>query len=202
MGDHDDDFLDELARYLEDDGDEPPSPTWRATIRRGKLMLTDWAPFLVGPGPLGSLLQGRERAGITIADLTLHGGAADEVSVRYWVTGTGREEADQRLTDWAAAVGYKRIWLPDGLVGIEPDPSASKPRLSTAPRVGRAGATPPRSSGSPSTRAAFSRSGARCAAARCRSGPCRRSPAVLPGLALEARAGAPRVRCSPRRSRD
>jgi len=122
VGDHDD-FLDELAGFLDDDDrDEPPVPTWRATIRRGTLMLTNWEPFLIGPGPFASQFSGRERVGITIADLTLHGQEGEEVSVRYWATGTGREQADEALVNWAADVGHKRVWLPDRLVEIEPDP--------------------------------------------------------------------------------
>jgi len=129
MGDHDDDFLDELAGFLDDDGgDGPPAPTWRVTIRRGRLMLTGWAPFLIGSGPYASLFGGRERAGVAIADLTLHGKEGEEVSVRYWATGGGREQADEALVDWARDVGLKRVWLPDRLVEIEPDPE----RIETA----------------------------------------------------------------------
>lgn len=116
-----DDDLNELLDELTGIS-QPPDPNWRATIRRGRLMLTDWAPFLIAQGPPGALLAGRERAGVTIADLTLHGEANDELSVRYWATGTGREAADELLADWATTLGYRRLWLPDQLLELEPDP--------------------------------------------------------------------------------
>jgi hypothetical protein len=121
MGDHDD-FPDEFGSGF-DPGlelDEPPDPTWRATIRRGGLTLTGWAPFLISEGPLATLLPARERAGVTIADLTIYGADDDEVSVRYLALGTGREVADAKLTKWAQTVGYSRLWLPNRLVDLQP----------------------------------------------------------------------------------
>lgn len=118
MGDFDE-FIDDLVAG-EDDG--LPAPTWRATIRRGQLTLTNWAPFLATNGPLGSVFPGRQRAGVAIADLTIHGDDADEVSVRYWAEGTDRAVADALLTTWAEDVGYRRLWLPDFVVELEPHP--------------------------------------------------------------------------------
>ena len=120
-----DEFEEHFQHLPEESDDEPElTPTWRATIRRGKLMLTGWAPWLITGGPLGSLLPARARSGVTIADLTLHGADEDEVSVRFLVRAKPTEPADDLLIDWASKVGYRRVWLPDGLVDIERDPQA------------------------------------------------------------------------------
>ena len=109
MGDFED-FIDELG-IRDDDG--LPAPTWRATIRRGKLMLTAWAPFLITNGPVANLFADRDRAGVAIADLTILGDENDEVSVRYWASGANRDDADEVLATWAEDVGFRRLWLPD-----------------------------------------------------------------------------------------
>lgn len=113
------DDLDELT------GDDAPelTPSWRATIRRGRLTLTSWAPWVVTGGPLGNLLPARARAGVTIADLTPHGTDCSEISVRYLARAEPAEEAQEILLRWAQQVGYRRVWLPDCiLVELDPDP--------------------------------------------------------------------------------
>lgn len=122
MSDHDhiDDLIDE---WLGDDGDEPAAPTWRATIRGRRLTLTEWAPWLARGGPQTKLLSEREQAGYTIADLTIHGAADDEISVRFYAV-DDLERAEELLTAWATRVGYRRLWLPDRLVSLEPQPEA------------------------------------------------------------------------------
>ena len=117
----DEDF-NEIIDELTGDGDGPPAPTWRATIRGRRLTLTAWAPFLITNGPLGNLMPGREADGITIADLTVHGEDEDELSVRFYALGTTIERAEAVLIEWATRVGYRRLWLPDRLVPIEPEP--------------------------------------------------------------------------------
>jgi hypothetical protein len=119
--DHDD-LNETLDEGLGDDGDGRPAPTWRATIRGRRLMLTNWAPWLVHGGPQTKLLTEREQAGFTIADLTVHGQDDDEVSVRFYAVGTEVERAEELLIEWATRVGYRRLWLPDRLVAIEPQP--------------------------------------------------------------------------------
>lgn len=115
-----DEIFDEL--FGDEDGDRAPQPSWRATIRGCQLRLTTWAPWLARGGPMGALLAQRERAGIAIADLTVHGGDERELSVRFHVAGPDPHQAEQVLVDWAARVGYGRVWLPDRLVAIQPDP--------------------------------------------------------------------------------
>jgi hypothetical protein len=122
---HDDDF--EIFEELMGDGDEEPelTPTWRATIRGEKLMLTGWAQWMITGGPLGALLPARARSGVTIADLTVHGAEEDEISVSFLVRAkSAPERAEAVLIDWAGKVGHRRVWLPDRLVEIEPDPEA------------------------------------------------------------------------------
>ena len=115
-------FEDEFDRLGDADEHEVPRPTWRATIRGGRLMLTQWAPFLITGGPAGTLFRGRRRTGVAIADLSLHGEDADEITVRYWLEGADRASADEVLRTWAGDLGYRRIWLPDRVVELETDP--------------------------------------------------------------------------------
>lgn len=104
------------------------SPTFRATIRRdGLVRLVDWHAGLVTWGPLSNLLESRSRAGVTIADLTVEQEFDEdgeplnpnaELTVTFLTRPTGK--ATRALTDWAALVGYSRIWLPDGIHDLEP----------------------------------------------------------------------------------
>lgn len=114
----DDERIDELIDELGGDDENPPDPSWRATIRGRRLMLTGWAPWLVRTGPLAKLLREREAEGVTIADLTVHGEDDDEISVRFLALGTEPERAEQLLIDWAERLGYRRLWLSDRLVSL------------------------------------------------------------------------------------
>ena len=113
MGDFEDDFIEELAGQF---GNETPIPTWRATIRRGKMMLTGWAPFLTTNGPMGKLFEDCERAGVAIADLTVLGDEGGALGVRYWAKGPDPEETYEVLASWAEDVGYEKLWLEDCIV--------------------------------------------------------------------------------------
>jgi len=118
-----DEIFDEHSDGVPDDPPvDRPEPSYRATIRGGKLMLTGWAPWLISGGPVGHLLPARGRAGVTIADLTIHGADEDELSVRFFVRAEPTEAADEILIGWARQVGYRRLWLPDRLVTLERDP--------------------------------------------------------------------------------
>lgn len=97
-------------------------PTYRATIRKGRVMLTGWAGWLAAGGMWNGLLDARARAGVAIADLTLGGEDDSEILVRYLSEGRSREDADQALREWAAALGYRRIWFPDYLAELDNDP--------------------------------------------------------------------------------
>ena len=135
-----DEFEEHFQHRPEESDDEPElTPTWRATIRRGRLMLTGWAPWLITGGPLGTLLPARARAGVTIADLTVHGADNDELSVRYLVRAEPDGAGQEVLLDWAPEVGYSRVWLPDCImVELDPDPRATHPRQRALRRLPRA----------------------------------------------------------------
>ena len=112
-----DDFPD--IEDLLDDDNSPNRPSWRATVRRGRLTVTSWAPWLATEGPIGNLFRLR-RADVTIADLTIEGEDEGELLISFLCVGRDRSAAEQVLLDWAAHVGYRRVWLPDRLVEIEP----------------------------------------------------------------------------------
>ena len=152
----DDDFNEQFDEIFGGEGDTPDlTPTWRATIRRGRLMLTGWAPWLITGGPMGNLLPARARSGVTIADLTVHCEDRDEVSVRYLVRAEPRLRArgDPRSTGRSRSA-IERIWLPDSHGRARARPRADHrrdgPLRRTAARGGRTGR---RSSGSASVEA-------------------------------------------------
>lgn len=89
-------------------------PSWRATIRDGRLRLTNWAPWLISGGPLTTLLDARRHAGVAIVDLTVIGeDDGREIITRFHSDGRDLDAAEQMLTDWADSLGYRRIWLTD-----------------------------------------------------------------------------------------
>jgi hypothetical protein len=96
-------------------------PDFRATVRANRVRLVDWAPWLAGSGPLQTMLHARGRAGFGIADLTVlrDEDVADEVIVEF-VAGDAPAHREA-LTQWAAAVGYRRAWLPGDLRELEPN---------------------------------------------------------------------------------
>jgi hypothetical protein len=104
-----------------DDG-ERRDPTYRATIRRGRVMITYWAAWLAAGGAWNWMLDARARAGVAIADLTLTGDDESEVLVTYLSAGRSRDEADEALRSWAESLGYRRIWFPDRVVELDADP--------------------------------------------------------------------------------
>lgn len=87
-------------------------PDFRATIRTTQLRLVDWTPYLARSGPLQTLLHARGRAGTGIADLTIvrEDEVADEAIVEF-LAGDAPRHRDV-LAEWAARVGYRRVWFP------------------------------------------------------------------------------------------
>ena len=99
-------------------------PDFRATVRRdASIRIVDWAPWLAKSGPLNTLLDARGRAGVGIADLTV---IRDEDHVALEVVVTFRcgdaPEHRQTLTDWAARVGYRRVWFDGEVSELDPVP--------------------------------------------------------------------------------
>jgi hypothetical protein len=96
MGDDED-----IEEFFTDEGDEPPAPTYRLTIRTGRVMLTDWAPWLAHAGPMTNLLRERGEAGVAIADLTHLGEDGTEIAARFYADGGDRAGAERALLRWA-----------------------------------------------------------------------------------------------------
>ncbi len=97
-------------------------PDYRVTVRRdGTIRLADWSLWLAGGGPLHTLLDARGRAGIGIADLTVvrdEDGLPLELIVDF-LCGGERAHRDA-LREWAAHVGYRRVWFDGEVVDVEP----------------------------------------------------------------------------------
>ena len=99
------------------------TPDYRATIRRRRVTLTAWGPWLATGGPAGNLLRQRGEDGVAIADLvTVHDNAGLAHELIVHMLGGDTPEARAALVNWAGAAGYGRVWLPDDLVEIEADP--------------------------------------------------------------------------------
>ncbi len=108
-----------------DEGEQearPEAPSARVVVRDGVVTVTEWQPWLANGGPLGNMFRDRERERIAIADLTAVGESSEEVIVRFRAAGRARRDAEHALIRWAAAVGYRRVWLPDSVVDLEPPP--------------------------------------------------------------------------------
>jgi hypothetical protein len=115
------DFDDWEVGFEEPEPDAPPPPPdYRATVVGARLTLIHWSPYLaIGPAQR-SLLRERERAGVTVADLTTSGDPPRrELVVRFLARGGGAR-AERTLASWAAATGHSRLWLPDRVVPLSP----------------------------------------------------------------------------------
>jgi hypothetical protein len=100
--------------------DDAPIPWSRATIHRGRLTLNPWSPHLVRHGPAASVLDAPARRGVTFADLTVDGAPHEEELIVDYVRGTRTAENERVLRAWAELVGYRRLWLPDGVHELDP----------------------------------------------------------------------------------
>ncbi len=102
-------------------------PDFRATFRRGRLQVIHHFTTMADNGPVTSLFGERARKGVTIADLSRHSSedAPDELSVVFRSRGRVGSDAEEAITEWAAAVGYARVWFPDYMVEVEPTLRAS-----------------------------------------------------------------------------
>lgn len=93
------------------------SPDFRLTISRGRVRLAAWAPWLLDGDRLG------DHPGIALVDFTIlrddEQEPADEAIAAFLIG--DRPAARRTLVAWATAVGYQRLWLPDAVVGLEPD---------------------------------------------------------------------------------
>jgi hypothetical protein len=94
-----------------------PTPSFRATVSRGKLYISPWWSRMANGGPMGCLARQTSRAEC-VADLTR---SADEdrreLTVALFAGSIDR--LDKPLTEWAKAIGYHRLWMPDGLIELD-----------------------------------------------------------------------------------
>jgi hypothetical protein len=94
------------------------APKFRATIADGRLMLIPWTPHLAFAGPLGVMARQRGEDGVTIVDLSAPG--PRELIATQVANGSRWPSARRTLLRWARIVGYRRVWLPDRVVDLEP----------------------------------------------------------------------------------
>ena len=101
--------------------DEQQLPWCRATIAGSTVTLNPWSPTLIRGGPLAMTLDRLEASGVVLVDLYADGEPGDEeLTVRYVSHSPRSEEAEDTLVAWAQTVGYRRIWLPDRVLDLEP----------------------------------------------------------------------------------
>lgn len=100
------------------------APEYRATITpAGKVRIVGWGPWLASTGPVFTLLSGRARTGVAIADLSIirdEEEVAREVVVDFLCG--ARLEHRVTLCRWAKAVGYVRMWFDGEVAELEPSP--------------------------------------------------------------------------------
>ena len=82
-------------------------PFARAVVRDGTVTLHRWSPHLLTGGPGGMILA---RVDATLFDLTRLPG--DELIAAALTPAEVDADAGDALVRWAAAVGYRRLWLP------------------------------------------------------------------------------------------
>lgn len=118
-------LLEEIQAEEEAYEDGVPRPRLRATYGKGRLMLLAHGDALAEAGPILTMLGQREAdERPVIADLADSRNAADpygrwELTVRVLSPDGLGAEAEGAILDWAANVGYGRVWLPDRVEQID-----------------------------------------------------------------------------------
>ena len=93
----------------------------RATIADGEITLNPPLSGTITGGP-ASMAFARLQ-GVAIVDLRFAGADGDEVVATVPPNAPRLPRAARRvLAAWAALVGYRRLWLPDSVVALEPPP--------------------------------------------------------------------------------
>jgi hypothetical protein len=114
---------DEMFDIDEDDlRSEVDGPDFRATVKRsGAVRLVYWGPWLQLTGPAYTMLAGRDRAGIGVADLRVvrdDEGMATDVIVEFHSGGTVAHRT--AILGWARDAGYGRVWFEREVADLEP----------------------------------------------------------------------------------
>ena len=93
---------------------------FRATITGQTLVLTELRPQMIAPATLREVIKRSLPAGVALADIeidTRDGSDQTEPTIQF-IAGDS-PEARERLTQWAAHVGHKRLWFEDQVVDVE-----------------------------------------------------------------------------------
>jgi hypothetical protein len=103
------------------DFDLADEPFLRATIAGGELTLNPLLNGTIRGGP-ASMTLARLR-GVVLVDLRPVGDECDELVAIVPPNAPPLDRAARRLlAEWAALVGYRRLWLADRVVELEPPP--------------------------------------------------------------------------------
>jgi hypothetical protein len=108
---------------LDDDGETAPEREWflRATIAGGELTLNPPISGTITGGPAAMTLA--RLRDVVLVDLRHAGEEDDELVATVPPNAPPIDRAARRvLTEWAALVGYRRLWLPDRVVELDPPP--------------------------------------------------------------------------------
>jgi len=93
----------------------------RATIADGEITLNPPLSGTITGGPASMTFTRLE--GVAIVDLRFTGEDDDELVATVPPNAPRLGRAARRvLADWAALVGYRRLWLPDSVLELEPPP--------------------------------------------------------------------------------
>ena len=103
--------------------DLEPEPFLRATIAGGEVTLNPPLTGTITGGP-ASMTLARLEAGVVLVDLRHAGEDDDELVATVPPNGPRlTAEARRTLARWAALVGYRRLWLQDRVVELDPPPA-------------------------------------------------------------------------------
>jgi hypothetical protein len=116
--------------HLDHDPDHglPPHRFLRATIAAGELTLNPPLRGTITGGPAAMTFA--RLAGVAIVDLRRSGADDDELVATLPPNAPPLQRAARRaLSDWAALVGYRRLWLADRVLELDPPPPVGAVRV-------------------------------------------------------------------------
>jgi hypothetical protein len=102
---------------------EPSGPLLRATVTAHRVKLNHWQPNLVGLGPRNRLLADLDDD-VALADLTVERREDGNELVVAVIAGDLVGARLDRLLGWARDAGYRRVWLAERVICLEPDEQA------------------------------------------------------------------------------
>lgn len=107
------------------DSDQPAAVRISARRSRARrLAIVHWHSGLLRPfGYAQGYFTSRDRAGVCSADLTIMREEPENPELIVHVLTGGRPDALDVLAEWATALGYARVWMPDRV--LERDGAAS-----------------------------------------------------------------------------